>query len=148
VSRQPTSSLFIRLGPSRQLVIVLGALHAGAIPCAFANDLAPAVQGLLTVLVLLSGVRCIVLHGLRRAARSIVLVIWDRHGHWRLLQRDGTLLDVRLEYGAYAHPQLLVLPFRDASGRRACVLMVPDMVDGDCLRRLRTRLRCEFPEYA
>jgi hypothetical protein len=138
-----TSSLFMRLGASRRLTPVLGALYLGAIPCAFANDLPLAIRGLVAVWVLLIGMRCIALHGSRRSARAIVFLVWDRHGRWRLLQRDGRVLDVRLEPGGYTHPQLVVLVFRTRPGRRLRVLIVPDMVAADHLRRLRMRLRCE-----
>ena len=133
------------LGASRQLLIMLGVAHGGAIPCAFATDLPVAIQVLLAVGVLLSATRCIALHGLRRGRRAIVLLIWDRHGHWRLLQRDGQVIDGRLVHGACAHPRLLVLPFRTLSGHRRCVLIPADAVDADALGRLRRRLRCEPP---
>ena len=143
VPEDPTSSIFLRLGPSRQLAFMLGALHLGAVPCVFATNLPVAIQGILAVGVLLAAARSIALHGSRRAARAIALLVWDRHGQWRLLQRDGRVLDVRLEHGACAHPKLLVLPFRSRSGQRVRVLVAPDMVDMDRLRRLRMRLRCE-----
>lgn len=143
MSQEATSSLFLRFGASRQLVLVLGGLHLGAVPCGFANDLPWPIQVLLATFVLLRGWHIIALHGSCLAARSIVLLIWDRHGRWRLLQRDGRVIDVRLEHGAYLHPKLLILPFRSQSGRRLCVLIAPDMVAGVSLRRLRTRLRCE-----
>ncbi len=145
VPQNSTSSLFVRLGASPQLIVVLGSLHLGAIPCGFANDLPPAIQGLVALCVLLAGMRCIALHGSRRAARAIVLLVWDRLGQWRLVQRDGRVLDVCLEPGGYVHPKLVVLAFRTRSGRRLRVLIAPDMVDADRLRRLRTRLRCEPP---
>ncbi len=99
-------------------------------------------QGLVALCVLLAAVRGIALHGSRRAARSIVLLVLDRRGQWRLVQRDGRMLDVRLQHGAYAHPKLLVLPFRTHSGQRVPVLVAPDMADAEGLRRLRMRLRC------
>jgi Membrane-bound toxin component of toxin-antitoxin system len=138
-----TGSLFIRLGPSRRLTAVLGAVYVGAISCGFAIDLPVAIRGVVAVCVLFAGVRCIALHGSRRSARAIVLLVWDRRGRWRLLQRDGRVIDVRLESGGYTHPQLVVLVFRTPPGRRLRVLMVPDMVDADQLRCLRVRLRCE-----
>jgi len=141
--RESTNSLFIRLGASRRLTSVLGALYLGAIACGFAIDLPLAIRGIAAVCVLLAGVHCVALHGLRRSARAIVLLVWDRRGRWRLLQRDGRLLDVRLEPGGYTHPKLVVLTFRTRPGRRLQVLLVPDMVDADHLRRLRVRLRCE-----
>ena len=142
VSEDPTSSIFLRLGASRQLGFLLGALHLGAAACGFAADLPLAVQIVLAVCLLLAALHAIALHGSRRAARAIVLVVWDRRGQWRLVRRDGRTLDVRLEHGAYAHPKLLVLPFRTRSGQRVPVLVAPDMADAESLRRLRMRLRC------
>ena len=138
-----TASLFIRLGASRRLTVVLGAVYVGAVVCGFAIDLPVAIRGIIAVCVLFAGVRCDALHGSRRSARAIVLLVWDRHGRWRLLQRDGRVLDVRLEPGGYTHPKLVALTFRTPPGRRLRVLMVADMVDADQLRRLRVRLRCE-----
>ncbi len=143
MSQDSTSSLFVRLGASRRLTAVLGVLYVGAILCGFATDLPLAVRGMVAVCVLLAGVHCVTLHGSRRSARAIVLLVWDRRGRWRLLQRDGRVLDVRLEPGGYSHPKLVVLAFRTPRGRRLRVLIVPDMVDADHLRRLRVRLRCE-----
>ena len=139
-----SSSLFMRLGASRRLTSVLGAVSVGAVACGLATDLPLAVRATLAACALLAGARCIALHGARRSPRAIVLLAWDRHGRWRLLQRDGRVLDVRLAPGGYAHPQLVVLAFRSARGRRRVhVLAVPGMVDADQLRRLRARLRCE-----
>jgi hypothetical protein len=146
LSPAANGSLFMRLGSSPRLVAVLGILHAGALPCVFANQLPLLVQSFIALGVLLSAVRGIALHGVRRAGRSVVLLIWDRHGRWRLLQRDGAVLDAHLEQGAYAHPRLTVLPFRCLGGQRRCVLLVADMVDADHFRQLRVRLRCEPPE--
>ncbi len=142
VSEDPASSISLRLGASRQLGLLLGALHLGAAACGFAADLPLAVQSLLAVCLLSTALRAIALHGSRRAARSIVLLVWDRRGQWRLVRRDGRVLDVRLEHGAYAHPKLLVLPFRSRSGQRVPVLVAADMADAEGLRRLRVRLRC------
>jgi hypothetical protein len=143
VSQQPTQSLFLRLGASRQLVCVLGGLHLGAAACGFANDLPLAIQILLVTCALLHGRYAVALHGTRRATRSIVFLIWDAQGRWRLLQRDGKMLDASLEHGACSHPRLLTLPFRSRCGRHLCVLIAADMVAADGLRRLRVRLRCE-----
>jgi hypothetical protein len=94
---------------------------------------------------MLAALRCIALHASGRMARAIVLLVWDRQGQWRLVQRDGRVLDACLEHGAYSHPALVVLPFRIQGRGRACVLVVPDRVDADRLRQLRVRLRCEPP---
>jgi hypothetical protein len=135
----------MRLGASRQLVFLLAVAHLGAIPCGFANALPLAVQCLVAVCAFLGAVRCIALHGSRRGARAVVALIWDQGGQWRLVQRDGKVLDVHLSHGACAHPRLLVLPFRTQSGHRLCVLIASDTVSADDLRRLRARLRCGLP---
>ena len=145
VSKHTTDSLFMRLGASRQLTFLLGAAHGGAIACCFATDLPMALQSLVAIGVLLAAMRCVALHGSRRAGRAIVLLIWDRDGQWRLVQRDGRVLDGHLAHGACAHPRLLVLPFHTHSGHRPCVLIAPDTMSADGLRELRTRLRCESP---
>lgn len=143
IHRKAKRSLYLRLGASRQVLVVLGVLQLGAVACGFATSLPLSVQCLLAGWALLYGGRSFGLHGSRRAARAIVLLIWDRRGRWRLLQRDGTLLEAQLQPGAYVHPRLVLLPFRSASGRCLSVLVVPDMVRGDAFRRLRVRLRCE-----
>ncbi len=128
VSEDPNSSIFLRLGPSRQLGFLLGALHVGAAACAqplTSQRSASQAQ-----------------NDSRRAARAIVLLVWDRYGQWRLVRRDGRTLQVELEHGAYAHPKLLVLLFRGRDRQRVPLLVVPDMVNADELRRLRMRLRC------
>ena len=137
-----SAGLFIHLDPSRQLTFALGGLHLGALPCALANDLPLAVQVAVILCVAWSAFRCIALHGTCRAARAIVLLVWDRQGQWRLVQRDGRVLDAWLEHGAYSHPLLMALPFRTRDGSRPYVLVVPDRVDPDHMRRLRVRLRC------
>jgi len=143
VPREASTSLYIRLELSRQLAAVLCGVHLGAVLCGFVNHLPEPVQFLLAASILLGGWRAIALHAWRLSARSVVLLIWDRYGQWRLLQADGRLLDVDLEHGAYSHPRLLILPFRGPSGRRRFVVITPDMVDAESLRNLRTRLRCE-----
>ena len=140
---ESSTALYLHLGASRQLTLGLGGLHLGAIACAFANDLPALAQGLVVLCVVLAALRYIALHGSGRAARAIVLLVWDGHGQWRLVQRNGQVLDACLDHGAYSHPLLVALPFRTRGWRRPCVLIVPDKIDAECLRRLRVRLRCE-----
>jgi hypothetical protein len=143
MSQPATHSLLLHLGVSRQLVCLLGGLHLGAAACGFANGLPLPMQILLAGCALLHGRHAISLHATRRAPGAIVALIWDARGRWRLLQRDGSLLDVILEHGAFSHPKLLNLPFRTHSGRRVCVLIAADTAPAGRLRHLRARLRCE-----
>lgn len=142
VTEDPSQSLSLRLKASRQLALVLGTLYAGAAACVACADLPMLVRAPTLACVLMAGARCLACHALSRAAHAIVLVLWDRQGQWRLVQRNGVVLDARLEHGAYSHPSLLVLPFRVRGGRRVRVLVVPERVSGDDFRRFRVRLRC------
>lgn len=141
----PTSTITLRLAPSPRLTAVLAGLHAGAVACALASDLPAAIEGAMVVLVAVSAWASVMLHGLRRAAGSIVLLVLDRHGRWRLVRRDGRVLDADLEPGGFSHPQLMALVFRTGKRRTVALAIVPDMADSDGLRRLRVRLRCERP---
>lgn len=142
VVEDASPSLSLRLGASRQLALAFGVLYAGGAACLAYTDVPMALRVPAAVLVLIAGARCLACHALPRAAHAIVLVLWDRQGQWRLLQRNGVLLDAWLEHGAYSHPALLVLPLRVRGGRRVRVLVVPDRVAGDDFRRFRVRLRC------
>lgn len=143
VATDTSTSLSMRLGVSRQLTLVLGALYVGAVACVSYADLPIAARTLVSVWVLFAGLRCLALHAFPQAACAIVLVAWDQQGQWRLVQRNGVVLDAWLEHGAYSHPALLVLPFRLRDGHRRRVLVVPDRVQAGVLRRIRVRLRCK-----
>ena len=140
------SAIFLRLGPSSRLTLLLAGLHGGALGCGLASDLPAGVKIAMALLVVSSAWRSVVAHGLRRAARSIVVLVWDRHGHWRLVRRDGRSVDARLEHGGFTHPQLVVLVFRVHGRRSVALVIAPDAADGEGLRRLRVRLRCESQE--
>ena len=146
MSESPTDAIFLRLGPSPRLVTVVVGLHTGALGCGFASDLPAAMKGAVALLILVSAWRSVMIHGLRRVARSIVLLVWDRYGQWRLVRRDGRSLDARLEHGGFSHPLLLVLVFRVDGGGSAVLTILPDAANNDGLRRLRVRLRCEPQE--
>jgi hypothetical protein len=142
MSEPHESSLFIPLRTSRQLGLAFAGLHLGAIACALANSLPLEVRLLVVICVALSAWNCIRLHATGGAARAIVLIVWDRQGQWRLVQRNGRVLDAWLAHGAYSHPSLTALPFVTRGGRRRCVVIVGDRVDAEQMRRLRVRLRC------
>lgn len=142
MSESPANPVFLRLGPSSRLVAVLAGLHAGALACGFASDLPAAMKGAVALLILVSAWRSLMIHGLRRGAHSVVLLVWDRYGQWRLVRRDGRTLDARLEHGGFSHPLLLVLVFRVDGGGSAVLTILPDAANNEALRRLRVRLRC------
>lgn len=145
MSEPSDGAIFLRLGPSPRLAGVLAGLHGGALACAFSSDLPAAIKGALAILVIGSAWHSVLVHGLRRVARSIVLLALDRRGQWRLVRRDGRVLDARLAPGGFSHPLLVVLVFRVHGGGTAAFTILPDAAPHDALRRLRVRLRCEPP---
>lgn len=143
----PGPALFMPLRPSRRLAWAFGGLHLGAVACALGNDLAIEVRLLVLVCVMLSAWCCLAVHATAGSARAIVLLAWDRQGQWRLVQRDGRVLDAWLEHGAYSHPMLVALALRTKDHGRRRVLVVADRVDADHMRRLRVRLRTTSTQH-
>ena len=143
--REWSTVVVLRLRPSPRVSAALAAIHAGAMACVMASALPWAAKAVLAPLVAAWAWRSVALHGTRRAAPSIATIAWDRQGRWRLLRRDGRVLDARLAGGGFCHPLLLVLPLHAGRRRRVWLLVTPDMTDADALRRLRVRLRCEPP---
>ncbi|MGB5062377.1 MAG: protein YgfX [Candidatus Competibacter sp.] len=66
-------------------------------------------------------------------------------GRWRLETGDGARYLARLT-GGYAHPGIVVLNFRLESGWRRSLVLLPDAVDSETLRRLRVWLRTRRDE--
>lgn len=138
----PAPAIFLRLVSSPRLTGILLAVHGGAAACAHASDLPTAVKLLLVGILAWGAWRSVGLHGRRRADGAIVLLVWDRLGRWRLVRRDGRMLDATLAGDGFSHPLFVVLLFRTGEGRSVPLFIVPDMVDDEDLRRLRVRLRC------
>lgn len=143
MARDGTPTLNIRLSPSRNLFAALASIHLGSVACLLASDLPAMLAWPAAVAVLLLAARCIREHAAASAGRAIVHLAWDRGGRWRLIQRDGRVVDARLDQGTYVHPLLVALALRDADGRTRRVMVVSDRIDAQDFRRLRVRLRCE-----
>lgn len=136
------SPVFLRLAPSARLTGVLAVAHTGGAGCVLASDLPAVVRALLVAILAWSAWRSVGLHGWRWADGAIVLLVWDRLDRWRLVRRDGRVLDATLSRDGFCHPLLVVLSFLTREGDSVPLLIVPGMVDGEDLRRLRVRLRC------
>lgn len=77
-------------------------------------------------------------HGWRRGGGFISRVeLLD--GRWRLEIDDGIQHPAKLT-GGYAQPSIVVLNFRLEGGWRRSVVLLPDAVDSETLRRLRVWL--------
>ena len=98
---------------------------------------------LLLVLVFLSAWDAIRVHMLRRGKRGVKGAVWDADGRWWLATDAEEEASARLLPDALVHPALVVLNFRLEDGSRRSLLLFPDAVKADLLRRLRMRLKFE-----
>ena len=65
----------------------------------------------------------------------------DVQGAWRVVCRDGRVLDARLVSAPWLSPLFTTLEFACADGVARQLVLLPDMVDSDAFRRLRVRVR-------
>lgn len=71
---------------------------------------------------------------------SIVRVVLDDADEWWLSTARGDTIHATLLPAAFVHPLLITLPFQ-SHGRKYTVILTPDIVNANMLRRLRVRLR-------
>ncbi len=86
---------------------------------------------------------CIVTYRTRvslRNRRAVVGLSRQTDGAWQLRFADGAAQQARLLQDSYLHPELLVLNFRFAAGKRRSVVLVRDSTDSVGLRHLRVAL--------
>ncbi|MGE0558269.1 MAG: protein YgfX [Burkholderiales bacterium] len=132
----------IVLRPSRRLVLLLGAAHAGVLLLLPVLPLAPWTQAVLGALLLFSAMDAIRRHALRRGVHSVValdfsdreqLRVRTREGHWHAGQVLGSSL---------VSPALVILNLRLESRFLPVHVVIPgDSADAEDLRRLRVWLR-------
>jgi toxin CptA len=134
--------LRIDIRRSRQLALLLGAVHAAALALALAAGLPWWANGLMAVTVVASAARAIALHAWHSLRASLValelsddctLKVQDHRGEWR---------DAGLLRSSFVTPRLTVLNLRLDGARLARhIIIVPDRVDAEAFRRLRVLLR-------
>ena len=85
-------------------------------------------------------------HVLHKGSGSVRRIIWQADGAWFLEDESGVVREAQLRPSSYVHPRLVILGFDfvRSKGRRHLVLC-PDSMDMDTLRRLRARLRISQP---
>ncbi|MBP6582740.1 MAG: hypothetical protein KA204_04605 [Chromatiaceae bacterium] len=74
---------------------------------------------------------------------SLRAAVWWPDGAWSLIQGDGRERDGRLLGSTYVSPALVVLNFRCGRWRTPSLVLLPDNLEPDLLRRLRVRLGLE-----
>ncbi len=129
--------IFIYYRRSKRVALLNTLAHVGALLCLFLADLGVATTGLIGA--------CLLVHyGVylkRFFSPEAICFKLDQNDRWQLLRKEQDALDLTLLPGALVHPQIIVMCFREPTGRtRSCVL-THDNLDRRTLRRLRVRLR-------
>lgn len=140
-SKEP---LYLQPKPSRQLAGFLVLLHvtaAAVLPYLALPAWAMVFLGLLLAWSLYRNLRLYVLLNTRR---SLLRLVWEVSGIWRVWDGMGQEYRARLAPDCYVHSHVVVLSLDllDGGGRRAVVLL-RDSLEPEALRLLRARLRAE-----
>ncbi len=130
----------IEIKPSKWLAIGLAISHIGAILMLWFVDLALWTKMLLVIVAMLSLIHSFYFYIWQKSPRSLIELILNDNEEWLLIRNDGRVVEADLRQGAFVHPMLIVLPFRYGL-RFTSVILTPDKVNADTLRRLRVRLR-------
>jgi toxin CptA len=136
--RQPPLTLSPRL--SRRLAAFVALTHAGAAACVLALPVSWPwrVAGLAAIA--LSGLWQGLTHLWPRAPWAVRQALLGEDG-WELTLGSGRRVQARLAPSTYVGARLVVLNFRGPPWRRCSMVLPPDALDPDLLRRLRVRLR-------
>ncbi len=144
-SKQYAAPLHLEIGASRWFRGLAVAAHGGAIAWMWAAPLPTPVKlvgSLGVALAFLSAWRSQPgLHG------RVERLVWHETGTWQW-NREGERPDLNLLPGAYVTPWCVILNFRAVGARRSrSLVLCPDGVEEQALRRLRVRLRLERTGY-
>lgn len=140
-SQRSVTLLRINRRRSRLLTGFILTTHGGALVLSLIS--LPLWAGLLlSAGVMTSLVHTLNRHVLLRGPNAFVELNWDGEGNWTLLDRDGKTHRARLLRSTYLHVSLVILNF-EVNRRNHSVILLPDAIDKDTLRRLRVRLNIE-----
>jgi hypothetical protein len=140
-SKSYASSLWVEVGRSRWLMIVLTVIHALSGVALLRLDLDWRLTAALGAGLVLSLGHTLRRHGLGRGRRAVRRIQVDPAGRIRVETGDGRRREVSLRPGSVVTPWLVLLDLTDTSGGRLGAVLSPDAVDADRLRALRSRLR-------
>lgn len=144
LSPRSVEPLYLQPKPSRQLAGFFVLLHvtaAAVLPYLNLPAWSLAFIGLLLAWSLYRNLR---LYVLLNTSRSVLRLVWEASGSWRVWDGMGHEHRARLAPDCYVHSRIIILSLHllDGGGNRAVVLL-QDSLERDVLRRLSTRLRTE-----
>jgi len=135
-------------GVSRRLDGFLVLSHAAALAVLPFSGLPPLPVAALLLSVLLSWLISRRRDVRRDDPQAIASLVWEADNRWRLMLRSGEETGAVLRPFVFMQPWLVILHFRRDDGRRARLLLLPDMLDRDTFRRLRVRLLIDMKHIA
>lgn len=104
-------------------------------------DLQVPLRLLLGLMIAASLYRNLRVHVLLNSPRSLLRLVWEASGKWRVWDAFGREHEATLAPDCFVNSKLVILSLKlEGLGRRA-VLLLPDSLDSEVLRRLRVRLR-------
>jgi toxin CptA len=136
--RQPP--LTIRPVASMRLLVFVSVIHAAALAVLFPLPLPWWLTLGLAALVVGDLAYVVWARVLGRAPWSIVQATWNDNG-WTLITNNGPSQQLRLAASTYVGVDLVIVNLRAGLLRRRSLVLTPDNIDPDQLRRLRARLR-------
>ena len=132
----------IAIRPSAQIAIGLCVAHAAAAAVVWVSPISLEVKTAVTLAIAWSLVYGLVRKAALQAAEAVVALEVSEDGRISLQTRRGDWLDCEMLSSSYVSPRLTILNLKPAGARSTRhVLLVPDNVDAQDFRRLRTWLR-------
>ncbi len=135
--------LRLRPGRSPRITLYIWAIHLAALPVLIPLPLSPWLKACLLPLLGVSLYRAHRRHVSRQSPDAIEEAVWDAQGAWRLRLASGVTLKADLYPDSFVTVALVLLNFRSGRRRRTLIL-TPDALDRDTLRRLRVRLKLQY----
>ena len=138
-----SSKLHIAPATSLRLGLFLCGTHLGALILIPFLPIEPMLQLAMGLLVSINLAHALRTHALRTNSYAIRSAEWDAEGEWILFMASGEKVSAQLKGSSYVQPWLVVLNFSIGRFLSRSLILLPDAVDPELLRRLRVRLRLE-----
>lgn len=132
--------LYLKRYPSPTLAVYLASIHGGVLMLLPWLALPWELVVGLSIAIFTSFYFTLRNHVLLSSPKAIIQILWDDQGVWFLRQRDGIEYVGKLLSGCFVGSRVVVLSFSRGFWRRIGIVLLPDNLDPEVLRRLRVRL--------
>lgn len=139
--KESNSTLRIKPESSVRLSLFIYGTHFTALAVTLFLPIALQLQLAILILIAISLIHALRTHVLRTNGYAIQSAEWDGGGEWTLFMASGKRVPAQLRASSYVQPWLVVLNFSTGRFSTNSLILVPDAIDPDLLRRLRVRLR-------